>query len=129
MPDLTIKKKRPVWYNLSPANLPVPGIVSILHRISGILLVISLIWALYLLDLSLASEAGFRHLAEYMGHPAAKLGALAVLWAFFHHACAGIRYLLLDVHVGIDLGSARRSSQIVLVVSIVLTIFAGARLW
>lgn len=129
MPDLTIKKKRPVWYNLSPVNLPLPGIVSILHRISGILLVLALLWGLYLLDLSLASEDGFRHLAEYMGHPLAKIGALVIFWSFFHHVCAGIRYLLLDVHVGIDLGSARRSSQIVLLVSLAFTLFAGAKLW
>lgn len=129
MPDLTIKKTRPVWYNLSPTNLPLPGIVSILHRISGILLVMALIWGLYLLDLSLASEAGFRHLSEYLGHPLAKLGALIMTWAFFHHFCAGIRYLLLDLQIGIDLGSARRSSQIVLAASLLLTAIAGAKLW
>ena len=129
MPDLTIKKNRPVWYNLSPVNLPVPAIVSILHRISGILLFLALLWGIYLLDLSLASEEGYRHVGEYMGHPLAKLGALVICWSFFHHFCAGIRYLLLDLHVGIDLGSARRSSQIVLVVSVILTVIAGARLW
>src|SRR5256885_5233218 len=59
MPDLTAKKKRPLWYNLSPLNLPLPGLVSILHRVSGVVLFLGLIAFLYLLDLSLASESGY----------------------------------------------------------------------
>lgn len=130
MPDLTIKKKpRPIWFNLSPVNLPVPGLVSIFHRISGILLVLGLIWVLYLLELSLDSELGFRHVREYMTHPAAKLALLGLLWAFLHHFCAGIRYLFLDVHRGIDLPTARMTSFIVFAVSLVLTVILGVRLW
>jgi succinate dehydrogenase / fumarate reductase cytochrome b subunit len=58
MPDLAAKKKRPLWYNLSPLNLPLPGLVSILHRVSGALLFLGLVWFLFLLDMSLSSEAG-----------------------------------------------------------------------
>lgn len=129
MADLTIKKNRPIWYNLSPANLPVPGLVSILHRISGLLLALALVWLLYLLELSLSSEAGFRQFVVYVSHPLAKLGILILLWSFFHHFCAGIRYLLLDLRIGIDLAGARRSSVVVFVVSIGLTLIVGARLW
>ena len=55
MPDASLKKRRPLWFNLSLLNLPLPGIVSILHRISGALLFLLLPWLLYLLDSSLAS--------------------------------------------------------------------------
>ena len=129
MADLTIKKTRPIWYNLSPANLPVPGLVSILHRVSGLLLALALVWLLYLLELSLSSEAGYRHFIDYVSHPLAKLGILVLLWSFFHHFCAGIRYLLLDLRIGIDLAGARRSSVVVFVVSIGLTVIVGAKLW
>lgn len=129
MADLTIKKSRPIWYNLSPVNLPIPGLVSIFHRISGILLVIGLAWLLYLLQLSLSSEAGFREFRDYATQPLAKVGILVLLWAFLHHMCAGIRYLLLDLRIGIDLAGARRSSLVVFVVSIVLTLIAGVKLW
>lgn len=129
MPDLTIKKSRPIWFNLSPINLPVPGLVSIFHRISGLLLVLGLIWLLYLLDLSLGSEAGFRHFREYVAHPISKVAMLLLLWSFLHHFCAGIRYLLLDAHIGIDLASARRSSFFVFAVSLSATIVLGAILW
>src|ERR1044072_5365338 len=57
MPDLTAKKKRPLWYNLSPLNLPVPGLVSIFHRISGVALFPYLVAFLYLLELRLASDS------------------------------------------------------------------------
>ncbi len=130
MSDLTVKKKpRPIWFNLSPVNLPVPGLVSIFHRISGLLLVLGLIWVLYLLELSLDSELGFRHVREYMTHPAAKLALLALLWAFLHHFCAGIRYLFLDLHRGIDLPTARMTSFLVFAVSLALALIFGVRLW
>ena len=54
---------------------------------------------------------------------------LALLWAYLHHFCAGIRYLLLDIHQGIELAPARRSSAVVMVISLALTAILGARLW
>ena len=129
MPELILKKPRPVWYNLSPLNLPVPGLVSIFHRISGLFLVLGLVWLLYLLDLSLGSESGFQHFLGYMKHPIAKLGMLVLLWSFLHHLCAGIRYLLLDMHIGIELRTARFTSFVVFAVSLAATLILGAMLW
>ena len=54
---------------------------------------------------------------------------LGFAWAYLHHFCAGIRYLLLDLHKGIELAPARRSSVVVLVVSLALTLIVGVRLW
>lgn len=129
MPDLTEKNNRPLWYNLSPFNLPLPGLVSIFHRVSGLLLFISLVWLLFLLDMSLSSEAGFAKFREYTGHPVVKLALLVILWSYLHHFCAGIRYLFLDVHKGIDLPTARATSWAVFGVSLLLTVVIGARLW
>lgn len=129
MPDPAAKKKRPLWYNVSPLNLPVPGLVSIFHRISGTLLFLGLIWFLFLLDMSLSSEAGFARFRVYVGHPVVKLALLGFLWAFLHHFCAGIRYLFLDIDRGIALAPARRSAYAVLAASLALTAILGARLW
>ena len=129
MLDLAAKKKRPLWYNLSPLNLPVPGLVSIFHRISGVLLFLGLIWFLFLLDMSLASEAGFARFRAYVGHPLVKLSLLVFLWAYLHHLCAGVRHLFLDIEMGVQLRAARRSAFAVFVVSLALTAFIGARLW
>ena len=129
MPDLAAKKKRPLWYNLSPLNLPAPGLVSIFHRVSGALLFLGLIWFLFLLDMSLASEAGFARSRAYVGNPLVKLSMLVLLWAFLHHLCAGVRHLFLDIDVGVELKAARRSAVAVFAVSLALTAFIGARLW
>lgn len=129
MPDLAAKKKRPLWYNLSPLNLPIPGLLSILHRVSGFLLFLGLIWFLFLLDMSLASEAGFAHFRAYVAHPVVKLSLLGFLWAYLHHFCAGIRYLFLDIDKGVDLAAARGTSYAVFAVSLALTAYLGAKLW
>jgi len=129
MPDLAAKKQRPLWYNLSLLNLPLPGLVSILHRVSGALLFLGLIWFLFLLDMSLASEAGFARFRAYVGNPLVKLSMLVLLWAFLHHLCAGVRHLFLDIEVGVELKAARRSAIAVFAVSLALTALIGARLW
>jgi succinate dehydrogenase / fumarate reductase cytochrome b subunit len=128
MPDASLKKKRPLWYKLSPLNLPLPGLVSILHRISGAVLFLLLLWLLYLLDQSLTSAERFEAVRQTIAQPLVKLVLLGLLWAFLHHLCAGIRYLFLDVHKGVDLATARATSVAVIAVSLVLTALAGWRL-
>ena len=129
MPDLTEKKRRPLWFNLSPLNLPVPGLVSILHRVSGAMLFLGLIGFLYLLDASLSSESGYAQAGEALRNPVAKLLVIASIWALLHHMCAGIRHLFLDIDVGTSLHAARRSAFAVFVVSIALTASIAARIW
>ena len=127
-------KSRPKYLSLRALafeiRLPLPAWVSILHRISGALLLFPFTaWLLYLLDLSLASPEAFNEVRGYMDLPLVKAGLLVFIWAFLHHLCAGIRFLLLDLNKGIALQSARRSSAAVLLVSLALTAFFGARLW
>ena len=129
MADAALKKKRPVYIDLVRIRLPLPGFVSILHRISGILLFLLAFWLLALLDRSLASPEGFAQVRETIAQPFAKLVLLVAGWAFLHHFCAGIRYLLIDMHIGVDLPTARASSWAVLAVSLVLTLAVGAWLW
>ena len=129
MSDLTAKKQRPIWYNLSPVNLPVPGLVSIFHRVSGILLFLGLLWLLFLLDMSLTSPVGFARFADTMAHPLAKLVMLVLLWAYLHHFCAGIRYLFIDIDMGVGLPAARATSFVVFAASLILTVILGVKLW
>src|SRR5262249_46344492 len=111
-------------------RLPLPGWVSILHRLSGALLVFPFTaWALYLLDASLRSEQGFSRIREYLGMPLAKLGLLVFLWAGCHHFCAGVRFLAMDLSKGIELRPARVSSGLVIILSLALTAFVATWLW
>jgi len=135
MANAALKRRRPKYLSLAALvfqiRLPLPGKVSILHRISGALLVFPLAaWLLYLLDQSLASEEGFNHIKDhYLQAPLAKAGLLVFIWAYCHHFCAGIRFLLLDINQGIELQAARASAALVLVVSLVLTAYFGYRIW
>lgn len=130
MPDAAVKKKRPLWYNLNLLDLPLPGLVSILHRISGALLFLLIFFLLYLLDASLASQERFDDARAVVAHPLAKLVLFGLLWAFLHHLCAGIRYLFLDVHKGLEKETARKTSIAVLAVSLGLSVVLGiALLW
>ena len=134
MSSASAKKLRPKYLSLRALlfeiRLPLPGWVSILHRISGALLVFPFAaWLLYMLDRSLASEQGFQAVNSYLDLPLVKAGMLLFIWAYCHHLCAGLRFLLLDLNRGIELPAARRSSVAVLVVSLALTAFFGVRLW
>jgi succinate dehydrogenase / fumarate reductase, cytochrome b subunit len=135
MSSTAAKKIRPKYLSL-PAllfeiRLPLPGWVSIMHRVSGALLFFPFAaWLLYLLDASLASQAGFDRIrSHYLPMPLVKLGLLVFIWAYCHHFCAGIRFLFLDLNKGIELASARRNALIVVIVSLLLTAFFGVRLW
>jgi succinate dehydrogenase / fumarate reductase, cytochrome b subunit len=133
MANVTIRKPRPKYLSLSALlfeiRLPLPGWVSILHRVSGLLLFLAVLWLLFMLDRSLASEAGFESVRRYAGLPLVKLSLLVLIWAYCHHFCAGIRFLFLDLDKGVDLARARLTSIVVLVVSLALTAWLGWKLW
>ena len=130
MAEMTLKKKRPKNLDLKTIRLPLPGILSILHRVSGATLFLLLPVLLWLFDRSIASRESFDFFRSLAANPLVKLVLLGLVWFYMHHFCAGIRYLLLDLHMGIDLESARLSSKIVFAVSIALTLLFGVRvLW
>ena len=123
-------KQRPVYLDLVRIRLPLPGIVSILHRVSGALLfLVGIPLLLAGLAASLESPESYAEVKAAFAHPLAKLVLIGFLWAYLHHFFAGIRFLLLDLLQGIELASARRSSVVVLAVSLALTLIIGARLW
>jgi succinate dehydrogenase / fumarate reductase, cytochrome b subunit len=125
-----VVKARPVYLDLVRIRLPIPGIVSILHRVSGALLFLfGIPLLLFAVHRSLASPESLADLMAVLAHPLVKLALVGFLWAYLHHFCAGIRYLLIDLAIGDDLAPARRSSVIVMIVSIALTLIIGARLW
>lgn len=126
MADTT--RKRPKYLNLVEIRLPIAGFVSILHRVSGAGLFLLLPFLIYLLELSLGAADDQARLAGILGQPLVKLVLLGALWAYVHHFCAGIRFLLLDLHMGIDKRASRNSSIAVLAVSLAITALLGAKL-
>jgi succinate dehydrogenase / fumarate reductase cytochrome b subunit len=131
----TNPKKRPVYRNIQISQimnyrLPLAGKLSILHRISGILLFLALpVILLPLFDKSLSSELTFAEMKVMVDNPLLKLVLLGLLWSYMHHFCAGIRYLFLDVHVGVDKYTAAKTAASVFVVSLLLTALFGLKLF
>ena len=129
MTELSLKKKRPFWLNMSPLNLPLPGLVSIFHRVSGVAIFVGLFWLLYLLQASLTSSDSFETFKAALSTPFAKLCLLVLIWSYLHHFCAGIRYLIIDLHWMADLSSARKTAGTVFVVSLLLTLLFAVKIW
>lgn len=126
----TAPKQRPKYYDLNLAHLPVPGLVSIFHRISGAVLFVPVIPALlYLMQATLGSEAGWLHWKGVLSAPAVKVVLLGFAWLYAHHFFAGIRYLLLDMHVGVDKESARASAKAVFILGVAATAVVAWRIW
>ena len=128
--DRPVNKPRPVYLNLFAIRMPVPAIVSILHRASGALLfLIGIPLLLCVVQRALASPDAWAQMRAALDAPLAKVVAIVLAWAFVHHLFAGIRHLLLDAHVGVELPAARQSAALVLVLSIVVTLAIAVRLW
>lgn len=119
---------RPVFLNLLQIRLPLTGWVSIIHRVTGVVLFLALPVPLYLLQLSLSGEEGFQRVSAWLGQWPLKVLLLLLMWWFLHHLFAGIRVLLLDLEVGIDLAAARRSARWVLLADIVVLLLLGGAL-
>lgn len=129
MEVIRMSQKRPKHLDLTKIRLPLPALVSILHRVSGAVLFLFIWLFLYGLERSLASPQGFAALKGMFAHPLVKLLLLGFLWAYLHHLCAGIRHLAMDLDYGTELAAARASSWAVLAISIALTLAAGVMLW
>ena len=130
-----VKKDRPEFRNIHPFKdlpgyrWPLAALVSGAHRISGLLLVVLLPLVLFLLDKSLTSEISFEYLKGFTSGWFVKLLVLALSWGYLQHFCSGIRHLIMDTHVGLDKDSARKSSAVVLSVSLVLTAVVALKLF
>lgn len=124
-----MNKKRPVNLDLSTLKFPPMAIASVLHRISGVALFLLLPVMLFILCKSLQSEEIFAQTKTMLTNPGYKL----VLWAFsaamIYHVLAGIRHILMDMGFGEHLQAGRRSSILVIVLAVILTIFLGIWIW
>ncbi|AHE66103.1 succinate dehydrogenase, cytochrome b556 subunit [Legionella oakridgensis] len=124
-----MKQKRPVNLDLTSLKYPPMAIVSILHRISGIILFLLFPMLLYLFSLSLTSPLTFQDMSRILANPYCKL----LLWAFssalIYHLLAGIRHLLMDMGFAEGLETGRRSAIIVIILAIILIIFLGIWIW
>lgn len=122
-------RHRPKNLKLASIRLPIPALVSILHRATGALIFLLLPAFLWTFQRSLSSPEGYQEVMAMAQHPLAKLVLLGVLWAFMHHFLAGIRHLTLDMRIGLEIRQARRSGKLVLFAGLLLTLWIGVSWW
>lgn len=121
---------RPVFLNLARIRQPITALISIAHRIAGMVLFLSIPFAIYLLDLSLGGEPGYNRVVELLGQPAMKWLVIFIFWALAHHVFAGLRVLLIDCGIGVERDEARRTAWVTAIGSVVaLVMVAGILLW
>lgn len=123
-----MSNNRPKYLNLLKIHQPIPAITSILHRASGVALFIGLPFLLWLLSSSISQQESFDVYHATLKHPIVKIFFLLFLWAFLHHLLAGIRFLLLDIHQGLKLKTARLTAKLVLFGAPLLTFMIGSYL-
>lgn len=120
---------RPVFLNLLQIKMPVGALTSIAHRVSGVVLAISVPAALYLLSLSLHSEEGFKHALSLAGSLPVKVTGVLLAWALAHHLLAGIRHMLSDAGIGAPLRTARKTAYAVNIGALALAALTAGLLW
>lgn len=106
---------RPVYLNLIKIRLPLAGIVSFAHRISGVLLFLFLPFSVYLLDQSVQSAESFASVEKLLNQPLMLAVQILVLWSITHHFFAGIRFLLIDAEIGVEKSQARFGAWLVFI--------------
>ena len=139
----TVAKKRPEFRNINAITdlptyrLPAAGIVSILHRVSGVIMFFLMPFIIWMFDTSISSEISFEKFKSafnvgmlYLPGFIWKLVALALIWAYLHHFIAGLRHLYMDTsHDAVSKQFGKSSAVFVLAVSVGLTLILGAKLF
>ena len=124
-----VKDTRPVNLDLTTVKFPLPAITSILHRISGVALFFGIGVVLYLLQLSLESEAGFERVTELFRATPVKLVVWLLLTGLLYHLIAGIKHLLMDWGIGESREGALRAAQVTLVLAVAAAVLSWEMIW
>ncbi|MFN3234034.1 MAG: succinate dehydrogenase, cytochrome b556 subunit [Gammaproteobacteria bacterium] len=122
-------KNRPVNLNLLTIRFPVMAIISILHRISGIILFLLLPLVLCGFEYSLSSQEAFTHLQAITSSFWVRFFIWVILSSLIYHVIAGIRHLFMDAGIGESKCAGRYTAYFVLVLSVIVILFLGIGLF
>lgn len=124
-----MKDRRPVHLNLFKIHFPVMAIVSILHRISGVILFFAIPIVLWVLGQSLASRDSFRAIQILLQGGFCRFLLWGLLSAFLYHLIAGIRHLAMDVGYGEGLPQGKINAHAVWILTVIVSLAIGVWLW
>jgi len=114
--------KRPRYLNLFKIKMPVTAVLSIAHRASGLLMVIAIPFVIYVFQRSVSSAQEFDAVMNLVKQPWVVIILIIISWSFCHHFIAGIRFLLIDIDIGVEKKAARWTAWITHIVAITATI-------
>lgn len=117
---MTRKPPRPKFINLFQIHFPVTAVLSILHRVTGVVMVLAVPPGVYLFGCALESPAGFSRVGQWLDLPWVQIGSVFLVWALSHHTLAGVRYLLIDADYGLKKHVARATAYVVLIGALVV---------
>ena len=120
---------RPVYLNLFRIQLPVTGVVSIIHRVTGVVWVLLLPILAYVLHRSLSSESGFQWVVSLWSERSIRLFTLLSVLTLMQHFFSGIRHLMLDLDMGVSLSVARTTAWLCFALTAILAIWLGVCWW
>ncbi len=123
-----MNKKRPLNINPLTIKLPIPALVSICHRVSGVVVFLFIPAILCLLGHSLESKASFDEMLAWMQAPVWKIFIWVLAVGLYFHVVAGLRHLLMDIHLGESLIAARISAMVVFGLSFAFAVWAALAL-
>lgn len=123
------KQKRPKFLNLFAIHLPVAGVTSFAHRVSGTLMFLTIPALIYLFGLSVRDARGFATAQSILDSVYAKLVCTLLAWSLAHHLLAGIRFLLMDIDIGEQLAAAKLSAWLVNIVGVLVFILSAIKIW
>ena len=126
---LTVKDKRPVNLDLTAFKWPLPALTSITHRITGVVLFFGTAVLLYLMQLSLESEAGFQQVTEYLAMPLVKFVVWAIVAGLLYHLIAGVKHLIMDFGIGETLQGGKTGAVLTIVISAIAIVISGVWIW
>jgi len=115
-------RDRPLSPHLQVYRLPLTGITSIAHRITGVVLSLGAVLVVALLVAAAAGSQTYQVLYDASAHWLGQLVLFGFTLALYYHLCAGIRHLVWDAGCGYELETARRASWLVIGSAVVLTV-------
>ncbi|CAE6890558.1 COG2009 Succinate dehydrogenase fumarate reductase [Vibrio sp. B1FLJ16] len=123
------RKSRPVNLDLQTIRFPITAIVSILHRVSGVITFVAVGILLWLLSISLSSPMGFMEATDIVDGFFVKFILWGILTALAYHIAGGIRHLLMDLGYFEELDSGTMSAKVAFGATAVLSLLAGIMVW
>jgi succinate dehydrogenase / fumarate reductase cytochrome b subunit len=124
-----VKKQRPVNIDLTTIKMHPAANASILHRVSGVIMVFAIGILLLTLSTSLSSAEGFAQIQGYLDGFFFTFIIFGCLSALTYHVLAGVRHLCMDLGYFEELDTGNASAKAIIAIWLVVSLIIGVWLW